>query len=199
DFVRAVPPTVWNKTALRVPMPDPAPQMGLAVKNLAPVKKAFWKETKHSQWAYGDGDISMTWDATDPQPADPPADETTCLTAFSGGPAAEKARSRTGEARQKAYADAYEQMFPGFKDNALQINPGSGPLHLHLLHRPHDHLRHHPVPHPLAVRGDDPPRRVPRGAARQGVLIGPRVVIPVLPLLDVPRRELPVPGRIVQP
>lgn len=119
DVVLAVPPTVWNKIDIRVGVPaELSPQMGYNVKYLATVKKRFWKEGKLSQYALGDGDISMTWDGTDAQSDE--QDPTSCLTAFSGGPAAQRARARSGEARDAAYADAFEQMYPGFKGNFVR-------------------------------------------------------------------------------
>jgi monoamine oxidase len=119
DVVLAVPPTVWSKIDLRVGMPaDLAPQMGYNVKYLATVKKRYWKDAKHSQYSLGDGDISMTWDGTDGQSDE--QDPTACLTAFSGGPAAQRARGRSGEARDAAYAAAYEQLYPGFKDHFVK-------------------------------------------------------------------------------
>lgn len=117
DVVLAVPPTVWKRIDIQVPFPeDLAPQMGTNVKYLASVKGRFWKEKKLAPDSLGDGDISMTWEGTDNQPEG----EGACLVAFSGGPAAERARARAEEARDKAYGEAFEQMYPGYKDQFVK-------------------------------------------------------------------------------
>src|SRR5205807_1285948 len=55
-----------------------------------------------------------------------------------------------------------------------------------LLHLPHDHVRDRPIPEPLPVRRDHVPRRVRRRATRQRVVERVHVVIPPLPLNQVP-------------
>jgi monoamine oxidase len=111
DVVLAVPPTVWGRIEFNPGLPGALrPQMGEAVKYLAHVKRRFWKELNIDPASLTDGDISWTWDATDEQPGD----ENACLTSFSGGPAALRCRSRSPDAREKAYKGALEVLYPGF-------------------------------------------------------------------------------------
>ncbi|MFN0131213.1 MAG: flavin monoamine oxidase family protein [Phycisphaerales bacterium] len=112
EVVLAVPPSVWKKIDIRGELGALNPQMGVNVKYLAHVKSKFWKDKKLSPDSLTDGDISMTWDGTDNQGDDGPA----CLIAFSGGPAAERARGRSREERDAAYKKAYEDLYPGFGD-----------------------------------------------------------------------------------
>src|SRR5204862_12932 len=80
-------PSVWKKIQFRPALPaDLQPQMGTNVKFLAAVKGPFWKDKGLAPDSLSDGDICMTWDATDGQEGE---DKGACLTAFSGGPAAE--------------------------------------------------------------------------------------------------------------
>lgn len=112
DVVLAVPPTVWKRIEIKGGLGGLSPQMGVNVKYLAHVKSKFWKDKKLAPDSLTDGDISMTWDGTDNQGDDGPA----CLIAFSGGPAAERARARSREDRDAAYGKAYEALYPGFAD-----------------------------------------------------------------------------------
>jgi monoamine oxidase len=113
DIVLTAPPSTWGKIHFSPDLPSALkPQMGSNVKYLAAVKKRFWKEAGLSPDAFGDGDVSMTWEATDNQPGD----ENVALTCFSGGPAAEACRSRTGAARDKAYAAELRKFYPGFPE-----------------------------------------------------------------------------------
>lgn len=121
DVVLAVPPSVWGNIEFRPGLPATvtgakAPQMGTNVKYLAHVKSRFWKPLKQDPVSLGDDDISWTWDATDNQTGD--AD--VCHTAFSGGPAAERARSRKGAERDAAYSELFELRYRGFKENFVK-------------------------------------------------------------------------------
>jgi monoamine oxidase len=116
DVVLAVPPSVWGRIEFRPALPAAlTPQMGTNVKYLAAVRSRFWKSRKLAPDSLTDGDISMTWEGTDNQPGDDGA----CLTAFSGGPAAERCRSRQGQARADAYSATLELLYPGFHDQAI--------------------------------------------------------------------------------
>ncbi len=113
DVVLAVPPTVWGRIDIRPALPAAIrPQMGTNVKYLAHVKSRFWREARLSPDSLTDGDVSMTWEGTDNQSGD----EGACLTAFSGGPAAEACRSRTGDARTAAYRASIGAVYPEFPD-----------------------------------------------------------------------------------
>jgi monoamine oxidase len=117
DVVLTVPPTTWKKINFKQPLPAAInPQMGVNVKYLAAVKSRFWKAAKLAPNSATDGDLSMTWEGTDNQPGD----EGACLTGFSGGPAADGCRARTGEARTKFYKDTLEQLYPGFGEQFVQ-------------------------------------------------------------------------------
>jgi monoamine oxidase len=117
DVVLAVPPTVWHKIDFKPGLPrEISPQMGINVKYLAAVKSRFWREKKLAPDSLSDGDISMTWEGTDNQPGD----EGACLTSFSGGEAAGRARARQAEARQAAYGDGLEALYPGFKEQFVK-------------------------------------------------------------------------------
>jgi monoamine oxidase len=111
--VLAIPPGLWNKIVFDPPLPPGLnPQMGVAVKYLARVGSRFWEREGANPDALGDGMVTWTWDATNAQAG--PGDA--CLTAFSGGPAAERARSIAPAARERAYAREISLAFPGFGD-----------------------------------------------------------------------------------
>lgn len=118
DVVLAVPPTTWKRITFKPSLPASlSPQMGTAVKYLANVKKPFWRDSKLAPDSLTDTMLSMTWDGTCGQADSDPS----CLTAFSGGPAAEKARAFSdAKARDAAYSDQYEAIYPGYKDSFTQ-------------------------------------------------------------------------------
>ncbi len=112
DVVLATPPSTWRRIAFRPKLPATlAPQMGSNVKYLAVLEDRFWKASRLSPDSFTDGDVSMTWEATDGQPGD----EGAVLTAFSGGPQAEACRRRGGEEREAAYRSELEWIYPGFR------------------------------------------------------------------------------------
>lgn len=111
DVVLTTPPTTWKKIRFTPELPPSInPQTGDNVKYLAVVKSRFWNEAKLSPDSQSDGFISMTWEGTDNQPGDGPAE----LTAFSGGPAAAQARGFPREQRDARYAEELEKFYPGF-------------------------------------------------------------------------------------
>jgi monoamine oxidase len=115
DVVLAVPPSVWNKITFNPGLPAGlAPQMGVDVKYFVVQKKRIWdQEGAFSQYAMGDGMVSMTWEGTDAQDGDGEY----CLVAFSGAQAAEACRALKGKELDAAYAKELEAMLPGFKAN----------------------------------------------------------------------------------
>ena len=118
DIVLACPPTTWPKIKFNPGLPAVLkPQMGKAVKYLAAVKSRFWLEDELSQYAVTDGLISQTWEGTDAQKNDP---STACLTAFSGGPQAERCLALPKDQRDEAYAKEYDKVYPKFKDNFIK-------------------------------------------------------------------------------
>lgn len=119
--VLAVPPSVWNKIELSPPIaPSQRPTMGSAVKYLASIRGPYWAAAGLSQYALSDGDVSATWNACDNQPQaleEDPNKPRACLVGFSGGPAAERCRARTGPDIGRAYAAEFERIYPGFAQN----------------------------------------------------------------------------------
>jgi monoamine oxidase len=110
--VVGVAPSVWRKIAFDPALPTGlTPQMGSAVKYLAALDRAFWRETGQTPDARTDGPVSETWDATDGQPKDDAA----CLSAFSGGPAAEICRAFGRDARSEQYAKELTVLWPEFE------------------------------------------------------------------------------------
>lgn len=116
DVVLAVAPSVWGKIDIRPGLPASLrPQMGCNTKFLSHVRGRFWKERRLSQYALSDGDVCLTWDATDAQEGDGPA----CLTVFAGGDAAERARARSADARAASYARELDVLLPGYTDSRV--------------------------------------------------------------------------------
>jgi monoamine oxidase len=114
DVVLAVPPSVWKKIEMKPALPgNLAPQMGMNVKYLSALKGRFWQEKKLAPDALTDGDISMTWEATDNQNEG----EGAAMVCFSGAAAAEACRNRRPEERDAAYAKAMEAIYPGYTEN----------------------------------------------------------------------------------
>ncbi|MBX3403575.1 MAG: FAD-dependent oxidoreductase [Phycisphaeraceae bacterium] len=105
--VLATPPTVWPRVRFEPALPaDLAPQMGCAIKHLSHVRSRFWERDGLSADMMTDGEVGMTWDATDGQHGAPGggAEPEACLTAFSGGPGAERLRGRDADDRERVYA-----------------------------------------------------------------------------------------------
>lgn len=117
DVVLAVPPSVWDRIEFRPALPNVLrPQMGCNLKYLAALKGRYWKSAGLAPDSLTDGDVSMTWEGTDNQPGDDGAS----LHCFSGGPAAEACRARDPQARDRAYAETLESIYPGFRSNFIQ-------------------------------------------------------------------------------
>ena len=115
DVVLAVPPSVWNRIEFTPALPVAlVPQMGTNVKFMTVQKERLWdKDDGFSQYAVGDGNVSMTWESTDGQEGDGEY----CMTAFSGAQAAAACRSKSGKEQEEAYTKELEQMLPGFTAN----------------------------------------------------------------------------------
>lgn len=113
--VLAVPPTTWHNIRFTPGLPRALrPQMGVAVKYLAGVKRRFWAKSGLSPDAFTDGIVSMTWDGTDNQGSDA---EGAVLIGFSGGPAAERARQAYARQKDAAYAAALTEIYPAYPQN----------------------------------------------------------------------------------
>ncbi len=119
----AIAPSMWPSIEFAGGLPGPlaglnAPQMGVNVKYLALVKSRFWAARGDGPDALTDGDVTWTWDATNNQNPDVTSDPA-CLVAFSGGPAAARARARAGVRDgadlREAYAKAISVAHPDFR------------------------------------------------------------------------------------
>src|SRR5262249_21684225 len=107
DVVLATPPSAWGRIKVSPGLPevlsaDNGIQMGFNTKYLSHVKKRFWQDHNLDPVGLTDDIASWTWDATDAQDAPEgegdaanpnPKDRVACLTAFAGGPGAERARA----------------------------------------------------------------------------------------------------------
>jgi monoamine oxidase len=114
DVVLAVPPSVWKGIHFTPELPSSMqPQMGTAVKFLAEIKTRYWKKEGLSSDSLSDGDVSMTWEGTEGQEGENGVE----MTCFSGGPAAEHARSRPPVERKAFYEDFLNRVYPGYAAN----------------------------------------------------------------------------------
>ncbi|MCE9581960.1 MAG: FAD-dependent oxidoreductase [Planctomycetes bacterium] len=112
--VVAVPPSVWSRIVFEPALPtDLRPQMGSAVVFLAALDAPFWRGTGDSAEARTDGAISETWNGTTGQERG----EGACLTAFSGGPAAEACRAFGREGRVGRYGEELGRLWPGYAEH----------------------------------------------------------------------------------
>lgn len=108
--VLAVPPSAWGAIDMRVPGAETLkPQMGQAIKHISVLKSPHWRSLNLAPDAMTDGDVSLTWHATDNQPGDAGY----ALTAFSGGPAAERVLARAETPRRQRQRDDLEAIYPG--------------------------------------------------------------------------------------
>lgn len=117
EVVLAVPPSVWGRIKFDPELPAALhPQMGVGVKYLAAMKTRFWKKSKLAPDSLTDGMVSMTWDGTDGQRGE----KGVCLTAFSGGPAAETCVQRWTESQDQAYREELGKLYPDFNANFVR-------------------------------------------------------------------------------
>ncbi len=118
DVVLAIPPSTWHYIRFNPELPSALhPQMGVNVKYLAAVRNRFWLTSGLSPEALTDEIVSMTWEGTDHQGSDTSGAE---LTAFSGGPAAERARQHWAREKDSAYVAALTKNYPDFQKNFLR-------------------------------------------------------------------------------
>jgi len=117
DVVLAVPPSIWRRLQIYPDLPSVLRvQFGSAVKYLAGLRSAFWRDQGLSPDALTDGQVCMTWDGTDGQDARNGA----ALIAFSGGPAAEAARKHPPHSVDSAYSAMLSQIYPEFPRHFLK-------------------------------------------------------------------------------
>lgn len=116
EIIFTLPPSLWH--TIRITPEFPAalrPQMGTALKYLSHVKEPFWKKTNQKATSLSDGPIGWTWDAT----AHQNNHQNPCLTAFSGGPAADKIHDVPSEERKNFYTDELSTPYPGYEKNLV--------------------------------------------------------------------------------
>ncbi|MFL6569778.1 MAG: flavin monoamine oxidase family protein [Chthoniobacterales bacterium] len=114
DVVLAVPPSTWHNIRFSPSLPRALrPQMGINVKYLARVKRRFWREARLLPESLSDGIASLTWEGTNNQGSDAHG---AVLTAFSGGPAAERARQAFARDKDRAYVAPLSEIYPAFPE-----------------------------------------------------------------------------------
>jgi monoamine oxidase len=117
DVVLAVPPSVWNRIAFDPPLPaELSPQMGTSGKYLAVVKSRFWEPAGLSARSLSDGPVTLTYEAT----SNYPEEGGVCLTAFSGGPAADRGQEWPVNDRDANYLAALELALPDIRQQFVE-------------------------------------------------------------------------------
>lgn len=165
--VLATPPSTWGNLTITGPKGEPvvppSPQMGMAMKYLARVDRAWWGERGLAPDSFGDGLLGYTWNGTDGQ-AEPGAE---IINGFGGGPAVEQL-PREDRARRAALRSAVERMVPGF----TEAGGGAQPDRERVMMWPEDRWTRagYSFPSPGEVTG------VMR-EARQGVRVGDRLAM----------------------
>ena len=114
DVVLSAPVSTWNRIAFDPPLPpELTPQMGTNTKLLMAFKERFWEKQKLSPRSLTNGPVNFTWEDTNNQPG-PGA----CLTAYAGGPMADRTMSWSADDREAKYMELLEPLYPGI-DKAL--------------------------------------------------------------------------------
>lgn len=109
ELVVTVPPSAWRNIEFFPDLPAPLrPQMGSNVKVLAGLGRRFWLDSRTSPSGMSDGEVMMTWEATEGQGGEGGA----CLTGFSGGPMSEALRLRSDADRQRDALLGMQGMYP---------------------------------------------------------------------------------------
>ncbi len=143
EVVLAVAPSVWQRIEIKPGLPAGLEvgrnvQMGTNTKFLSHVKRRFWQDNNLDPACLAEAsDFTWTWDGTDAQDATAgdggdggaggegesanpnPPQHAACLSAFSGGPAAERTRARGSDDRKKVYAEQIEKVFAGYAANLV--------------------------------------------------------------------------------
>lgn len=121
ELVLAIPPSTWAQIDWSPALPaDLAPQMGVNVKYLAALRKPVWRDSRRKPDLLSNGDVQMTWHATDNQFPDGEDNAPVGMVAFSGGPSAAACRGRIGAEREAAYRRTLEKVYPGFAENVIR-------------------------------------------------------------------------------
>jgi monoamine oxidase len=134
--VLAVAPSVWRKIAITpglgsALLPEAlhagGVQMGTTVKHLSVVRDRFWKREGLDPTALMDGVVSWTWDATDGQKT-----REACLTAFVGGPSADRVRALGADRRRELFAERLERVFRGYREALVEARFVDWPSFAHV-------------------------------------------------------------------
>lgn len=115
--ILTVPPGAWGNFHIEPMLPSGlSPFMGPVVKYLSKVSRPFWIDDGLAPNSLSDTPVGETWEATDGQRKTD--DEPACLTAFSGGRAAEACLGFPAEERKAKYANLIGETYPGFERHA---------------------------------------------------------------------------------
>jgi monoamine oxidase len=113
DVIITVPPSVWGNIRFLPALPPTLkPQTGSNIKYLVSLKNRFWKSENLSADSFSDGNVQFTWEGTDGQDGDAPAE----MVAFSGGPGAEAMRALPAYRRDAAYMADLTKRYPAFAE-----------------------------------------------------------------------------------
>ena len=114
DVVLAIPPGAISGIRFSPALPaDCRPQMGLAAKYLAYMRRRFWAENKISPITLSDGPVQRTWDATDAQVGD----NDVCLAATASGPQATRILNLPPESVDAEFGKLLGAEFEGYDKN----------------------------------------------------------------------------------
>ncbi|MBX9736461.1 MAG: FAD-dependent oxidoreductase [Phycisphaerales bacterium] len=123
EVVLACAPSVYSKISFGPPdlsreIMAARVQMGSAWKFFASVDKPFWLDDKTSPYAFSDGPMNLTWDATDGQDDRGPG---AVLAGFSGGPSAEILRALPASDQKPAGLAALAKIYPGLETRTPDV------------------------------------------------------------------------------
>jgi monoamine oxidase len=117
DVILTAPASTWGRISFDPALPAGlTPQMGSNTKFLAVVKTRFWEKSKLGSRALSDDIFSLAWEDTCGQPEAGGV----CLTAYAGGPYADRARELTTEQRNEQYLAALEEVLPGIRQEFVK-------------------------------------------------------------------------------
>lgn len=117
DVVLAVPASAWDAIAFEPEIPETfRPQVGVNVKFLAKMGLRFWEDAGLAPEALTDGEVSLTWDATDGQLESRGA----ALAAVSGGKAAATCRGHKEGTVADHYVVNLASIYPEFQKHFVE-------------------------------------------------------------------------------
>lgn len=111
DVVLATPPSTWSQIQFDPPLPATlSPQMGSNYKCLSILRTRYWTAANASPDAWSDGEVQLTWEATEGQPGD----DQPVLTAFGGAAASRRTLEVPREQRDEFFRERLEALVPGY-------------------------------------------------------------------------------------